>query len=120
MILVDTSVWIDHFSSGNGELVLLLERGGVLIHPFVLGELACGFMSNRSSILAMLQALPEVPVATNSEVLNFIENQVLWRKGIGWVDAHLLASALLANVGILTYDKRMMAVAKDLGVAPGP
>ena len=93
MILVDTSVWIDHFRSNDPALVSALTAGFVSTHPFVIGELACGSLKNRGELIALLQQLPSAPVATNAEALAFIEGRSLMGRGIGYVDVHLLASA---------------------------
>jgi predicted nucleic acid-binding protein len=92
LILVDTSVWVDHLRRGNAELALTLERGTVVMHPFVVGELACGILSDRAAVLELLQDLPMAVTADSDEVLRFIERHGLYGKGIGYVDVHLLAS----------------------------
>ena len=111
MILVDTSVWVDHLRRGNARLARLLEETQVCSHPFVIGELARGRLENRREILALLQSLPQLRSATDGEVLYFIEQQELMGRGIGYVDAHLLAAAKLAGVRELwTLDKRLDSV----------
>ena len=116
MILVDTSVWVDHLRRGDPRLVDLLERSVVIMHPFVVGEIACGSLHDRVSILELLQDLPAAVVAQDAEVLGFIERQVLHGKGIGYVDVHLLASvALTDGAKLWTRDKRLQAVAEALG-----
>ena len=118
MILVDTSVWIDHLRAGVPRLVGALEAGSVCIHPFVIGELACGNMRNRRTVLELLSELPTVPVATDAEVLGFIERRSLMGRGIGYFDAHLLASATLSVTARLwTRDKRLAAVAAELDLS---
>lgn len=118
MILVDTSVWVDHLRRGDAQLVELLERGGVVMHPFVVGEIACGSLADRSAILELLQDLPTAVVADNDEVLGFIERHNLHGKGIGFVDVHLVASvALTSGAKLWTRDKRLGAAAADLGLA---
>lgn len=118
MILVDTSVWVDHLRKGNARLAGLLEETMVATHPFVIGELACGNLRNRSGILGLLQQLPRFPVATDTEVLYFIERQQLMGRGIGYVDAHLLAATVLADDGRLwTVDGRLVKLTAELGVA---
>lgn len=118
MILVDTSVWVDHLRSGDAQLVELLERANVVMHPFVVGEIACGSMRNRSSTLELLQDLPAAAVADSTEVLEFIERHALHGKGIGYVDVHLLASvALTGGAKLWTRDKRLRAVAVALRCA---
>ena len=101
MILVDTSVWVDHLWKNVPPLSEALERGEVTTHPFVIGELACGNLQNRDEVLHLLLALPSATVATNEETLLFIERQKLMGKGIGYIDAHLLASATLTEDTLL-------------------
>jgi predicted nucleic acid-binding protein len=118
MILVDTSVWIDHFRNANPILTDALNRNDILVHPFVTGELACGNLENRSEILARLGVLTRAPVATDSEALALIERYRLMGQGIGYVDVHLLASALLMETGrFWTRDRRLRGAAKALKVA---
>jgi predicted nucleic acid-binding protein len=118
VILVDSSVWVDHLRSGNATLARLLDDGRVIAHPFVVGELALGSMRQREFILTALQDLPQAVVASDIEVLRFINQQALHGLGIGYVDAHLLASVRLTAGGSLwTRDKRLQSVADRLGVA---
>ncbi len=118
MILVDTSVWIDYLRVGNDTLVDRLNVNRVLTHPFIIGELACGDLRNRTEILSLMAALPQVAVATDAEVLFLIEQHRLMGRGIGYIDAHLLASAVLAGfAGIWTRDKRLAALVAELGMA---
>jgi predicted nucleic acid-binding protein len=118
LILVDTSVWVDHFRRGDAGLVDLLERSIVIMHPFVVGEIACGSLQDRESILELLQDLPAAAVAEGDEVLGFIESHVLHGKGIGYVDVHLLASvALTEGAKIWTRDKKLRLVAQMIGCA---
>lgn len=118
MILVDTSVWIDHLRSGNVALSAALEGGLVLTHPFVLGELACGNIANRSEVVALLRKLSVAPVATDEEVLAFIEMRSLMGRGIGYIDAHILASAALSGSARLwTLDRRLERLALEFGLA---
>ena len=118
MILVDTSVWIDHLRSGVPALATALEGGQVLMHPFVLGELACGNIKNRGEVLRLLGALPAAPIATDPEVLGLIERRALMGRGIGYIDVHLLASAALDGVARLwTRDRRLSAAAAELELA---
>jgi predicted nucleic acid-binding protein len=118
MILVDTSVWIDHLRAGTPMLAAALEDERVLMHPFVLGELACGNLENREEVLGLLAALPGAPTATDSEALVFIERRRLMGRGIGYIDVHLLASVALAGTTRLwTRDKRLAAAAADLKLA---
>lgn len=118
MILVDTSVWVDHLRTGDADLAALLDSNLVLTHPFVLGELACGNLRQRNVILNLLKALPQAKVATDEEVLFFIERHTLMGRGIGYIDAHLLAaSSLSAPVSLWTRDKRLRSMAGSLGLA---
>jgi predicted nucleic acid-binding protein len=118
MILVDTSVWINHLRQGDPSLITALESNRVLMHPFVVGELACGTLSRRAEILALLREFPPAPVATDDEALEFIERRGLMGRGIGYVDVHLLASVALAgDARLYTRDGRLTAVALDLGLA---
>ncbi len=120
MILVDTSVWIDHLRAGDNDLVALLGRVQVLTHPFVVGELACGNLRNREEVLGLLKGCPHAQVAQDAEVLEFIARNRLMGRGIGYVDAHLLASVALAGSAKLwTRDRRLAALAGDLGLASG-
>ena len=117
MMLVDTSVWIDHLRQGDAGLMDALNAGQVWMHSFVLGELACGHLRSRAEVLSLLQALPPMPVSTDKEVLFFIDQHALMGRGIGYVDVHLLASARLGGVLLWTRDKRLHAVATELGLA---
>lgn len=116
MVLVDTSVWVDHLRRGAIGLDAPLSEGQVLCHPFIIGELACGNLKNRSSILALLHTLPTVRTAEDDEVLQFIEKLRLMGKGLGYIDAHLLASSLLSHVPLWTLDKRLGDAAAALGI----
>jgi len=121
MILVDTSVWIDHLRKGNAQLNSLLLNTAVLVHPFVIGELACGNLKNRNRVLNLLGDLPTSSVADDREVLFFIERNDLMGCGIGYIDAHLLASVSLSSPARLwTVDRKLNDVAVQLGLAqPG-
>jgi predicted nucleic acid-binding protein len=115
MILVDTSVWVDHLRAGDEDLSTLLNNSQVLMHPFVLGELACGNLRNREMVLRLLKDLPHAALATDDEVLFFIERHALMGHGIGYVDAHLLAAVMLDGAAQMwTRDKRLRAVADSL------
>ena len=118
MILVDTSVWIDHFRSGNAQLKAWLNDNEVVTHPFVIGELACGFMRNRDEILGLLSELPKATVAEHDEVMIFVEDNKLYGTGIGWIDAHFVASALLSKSRLMTLDKPLLKIASMLGLQP--
>jgi predicted nucleic acid-binding protein len=118
LILVDTSVWIDHLRKGIPSLAEALEREDVLMHPFVVGELACGELTRRREVLDLLSTLPSSIVATDHETLRFIENHRLMGKGIGYIDAHLLASVILTEAAqFWTRDKRLGAIAAKLRIA---
>ncbi len=116
MVLVDTSVWVSHLREGNSDLVTLLEAGEVVTHPFVIGELACGNLRNRSEILSLLQELPMAVQGEYDEALQFIDHHQLMGKGIGYIDIHLLLSVLLSNAALWTLDKKLDAVSGQLGV----
>ena len=117
MNLVDTSVWVDHLRRGDRSLTELLTASSVLMHPFVIGELACGNLRKRDQILALLQDLPRAAVATDDEVLFFIGRHTLMGRGLGYVDVHLLASvALHGTARLWTRDKRLRVVADSLGL----
>ncbi len=116
MVLVDTSVWIQHLRTGEPKLVELLENAEVFAHPLIVGELSCGSIKNRSLVLASLRELPAATLATHQETLQFIESRKLWSKGIGWIDAHLLASALMTHCPLWTLDERLKRAARDIGV----
>ncbi len=118
MILVDTSLWIDHLREADARLTQLLTSGQVLAHPFVTGELALGNLRNRAAVLGALQDLPQASVATETEVLHLITTKGLFGLGIGYIDAHLLASVLLTPGALLwTRDKRLLAASAQLSVA---
>lgn len=117
MILVDTSVWVDHLRKGSPRLIALLEDAQVLAHPFVVGELALGYLERRAEILALLSNLPQVEIAAHEEALGFVEQHALIGVGIGWVDVHLLASASLTGVPLWTFDGRLAKAATRLGLA---
>jgi len=116
MVLVDTSIWIDHFRKTEPGLVALLNTGSVVCHPFIIGELAAGNLKNRAAVLGLFQALPTVQVVESHELLDFIDSRGLMGKGLGLVDLHLLASAVLARVPLWTGDKRLAVAAEGLGV----
>ena len=117
MILVDTSVWVEHLRRGLPQLATLLQEGEVLIHPWVIGELACSTLRNRSQVLELLQGLPAATVASDAEVLLLIERDRLMGRGIGYIDAHLLAAARLSHCRLWTQDRRLAAVAEEQGLA---
>lgn len=117
MILVDSSIWIDHFRRNNERLVTFLEAGQVLCHPFILGELALGTLRQRRLILQLLRDLPQAALVQDEEVLAFIERHELAGSGIGYIDAHLLSSSRLAATPLWTRDKRLAEVAQRLRAA---
>ena len=116
MVLADTSIWIQHFRHREPTLAHRLSEGLVLMHPFVSGELACGSLKDRAAILSDLHALPQARLASHAEVLQLIEDRRLWGRGLGWIDAHLLASALLSNCRFWTLDTRLAKAASELGL----
>jgi predicted nucleic acid-binding protein len=117
VILVDTSLWVEHLRRGLPRLATLLQEGQVLIHPWVIGELACGNLRHRSAVLNLLQGLPAAMVASDAEVLLMIERDRLMGRGIGYVDAHLLASAKLRRCVLWSQDRRLAALAQVQGLA---
>ncbi|MCX5814058.1 MAG: type II toxin-antitoxin system VapC family toxin [Proteobacteria bacterium] len=116
MVLVDTSVWVSHLRAGNKELIALLNNGDVMCHPFIVGELACGNIKNRTSILSLLQLLPMAVQVENEEALHFIETNSLMGKGLGYADIHLSASAVLSGVPIWTLDKSLAKISEKLNI----
>jgi predicted nucleic acid-binding protein len=120
MILADTSVWVDHLRAGDARLVRLLEDGEVVSHPFVIGELALGNLRQRDTVLDALNELPQANVATDIEVLHLIRKEALFGRGIGYIDAHLLASTRLSpGTHLWTRDRRLRQLAAWLGLAIG-
>ena len=117
MVLVDTSVWAAHLRHGETGLETLLNEGHVFCHPCVVGELACGNLKNRAGILSLLQALPMAICAEHEEVMQFIENHRLMARGLGYLDAHLLSSAVLTSIQLWTLDKKLNRVSLRLGLA---
>lgn len=117
MTLVDTSVWVDHLRRGHTRLRQLLEDGEVCCHPFVMGELACGNLRHRTTLLSLLSSLPRASVADHAEALQLVEVRGLHGRGLGWIDVHLLASSLLTGCGLWTLDRRLAAAARELGLA---
>ena len=116
-VIVDTSVWRKYLAGVSSTRILgqLLDEDAVLLHPFVLGELTLGGLSDREP--ALFRHLREVPIADNAEVLAFVSQRRLARKAIGWVDAHLLASAFVAQARLWSTDRALIAMARDLGIA---
>ena len=117
MVLVDTSIWVDHLRKGNRHLEKLLIDAEVVCHFFIIGELACGNLGNRAEILILLQSLPAVTTIDFDEYLYFIDQNYLYGVGIGFVDIHLLASAKMANIPIWTADKKLKAAAIHLKIS---
>ncbi len=117
MMLVDTSVWIEHFRQGSAKLSGRLSEGLVFMHPCVSGELACGNLKQREEVLRHLDRLPVAKIASDREVRHLIENLRLYGCGIGWIDAQLIASALLSSCVFWTLDKKLAQIAGNLGVA---
>ena len=115
-ILVDTSVWIKHLRESDKNLIRLLEQGFVACHPFIIGELACGGIKNRHEIISLLNDLPSTDILDHSEIMEFIEYRKLMNKGIGYVDVHLLGSALVSETPLWTYDKALRKMANQLSI----
>ena len=121
MILVDTSVWVDHLRASDQALVGLLNAGMVLAHPFVIGELALANLGQRETVLGALSNLPRAIVATDAEVLHFIDRRAMFGRGVGYIDAHLLAAVrLTAGAELWTRDQRLYGVAVQLGLSITP
>jgi hypothetical protein len=116
VILADTSVWVDHLRRGNVRMASLLEEREIAGHPFVIGEIALGHLKHRQEILALLSDLPQAALANHDEVLRFVDQEKLAGSGLGWVDVHLLAAAALDRCEIWTLDRRLAAVASNLGL----
>lgn len=119
MILVDTSVWIDHFRTADRRLAARLEDGQVCCHPFVIGELACGNLRRRAEVLSLLADLPRLPALATEDVMSFIEDHRLMGKGLGWVDMHVLAAAVTSRQTLWTKDRRLADAAQRLGAGEG-
>src|SRR5581483_1981461 len=117
MILADSSVWINHFRHKDLQMVALLEHEQIVIHPCVIGELALGNLKNRNRALHDLQLLPQIPAATDDEIMEWIERRRTFGKGIGWVDAHVLLSCILNATQLWTTDKPLASVARLCGVS---
>ena len=117
MILVDTSVWIQHLNKGIERLKSLLDEEQVLCHPFVVGELACGALHNRQEVLGLLSSLPQAQLVEHEEVLHLLERRRLHGRGLGWIDAHLLASAILTECTLWTFDKPLGRAAAALAIS---
>lgn len=119
MLLVDTSVWSDHLRRHDPAMAKWLAAGEVLAHPFVVGEIACGAFPHRSEALSLMNRLPSAPLLAQAELLGFIERHALAGRGVGFVDIHLLASAMVVNARLWTRDRRLAQAASGLGVVIG-
>ena len=119
-MLVDTSVWVDHLRHSDPTLSSLLSRGEVECHPFVIGELALGTLRRRSEILTLLHRLPQLRLVGDTEVLTFVDTHRLMGSGIGWIDAHLLASTAIDRTLLWTRDRRLSTVAGALNLGAHP
>ena len=115
-ILVDTSVWIKHLRESEKNLVRLLEQGLVACHPFIIGELACGGIKNRHEIISLLNDLPSTDILDHYDIMEFIEYRKIMNKGIGYVDVHLLGSALVTETPLWTFDKALKKIANQLSI----
>ena len=115
-ILVDTSVWIKHLRESEKNLVRLLEQGLVACHPFIIGELACGGIKNRSEIISLLNDLPSTDILDHNEIMEFIEYRKIMNRGIGYVDVHLLGSALVSETSLWTFDKALRKLANQFSI----
>jgi predicted nucleic acid-binding protein len=116
MVLIDSSVWIDHFRRTEVHLVDLLRENRVLVHPMIVGELACGSLRQRDEVLSLLQLLPLTESPSQDEVLHFIEKRRLFGQGVGWVDVNLLASCVLSGATLWTNDKSLRKIAQALNL----
>ena len=119
-MLVDTSIWIDHFRRSQPALVDALERGDVESHDFVVGELACGTLPRRDDVLTLMRALPRIAAVTHAEAMALVAERQLWGRGLGWIDVNLLAAVLVAGTRLWTIDRRLRKIAHELDVAWEP
>ena len=117
MVLVDTSIWVSHLRDGDSQLEELLNNGDVICHPFIIGELACGNLKNRTEIISLLKSLPTALLVDFEEFLFFVDQNGIYGRGIGFVDVHLLASAQISGATLWTADKRLKSAAGQLGLA---
>ncbi|MCF6148934.1 MAG: type II toxin-antitoxin system VapC family toxin [Candidatus Kuenenia sp.] len=116
MVLVDTSIWVVHLRNGNIGLETLLNEGNVVCHPFIVGELACGNLKNRVEILSLLQTLPMAIHGEHEEIMRFIEDHTFMGKGLGYIDIHLIVSAIITNIPLWTADKKLNEISLKLGI----
>jgi predicted nucleic acid-binding protein len=116
-VLVDTSVWIDHLHCSDPSLVALLQTTGVVMHPAVMGELACGILPNRREFLRLWSALPQAVEVSSAEAFALLEIRRLWGRGLGWTDVHLLGSALVSKVRLWTRDRPLQHCASQLRIS---
>ena len=114
MILVDTLIWVNHLRRHDAVLAAHLEAGEVLCHPYVIGEIGLGLLKQRQKVLELLAALPSATVVSHDEAMTFVEQRSLAGRGIGWVDIHLAASAVVSRAKLWTADRRLAAVARVL------
>jgi len=117
MVLVDTSIWISHLRDGSSYLEVLLNSGDVLCHPFIIGELACGTLKNRNELFSLFKSLPIAKIVEHDEVLKFIEKRNLMGMGLGYIDIHLLASAILSDSPIWSLDKKLNKIANAMDIS---
>ena len=115
-MLVDTSIWIDHVRRPEPRLIVVLDANEVEVHPFVIGELACGRLRPRDELTELLGRLPSLPAVDHEEALIFLERHRLYGRGVGWIDLHLLASTMLARTSLWTRDRQMAAIARELHI----
>jgi predicted nucleic acid-binding protein len=115
-ILVDTSVWINHLREGDQNLTELLEQGLVACHPFIVGEIACGGIKNRHEIIDLLNDLPSTEIIDHADIMEFIENRKIMNIGIGYIDVHLLGSALVSDTPLWTFDKALRKIAIQFSI----
>jgi len=120
VLLVDTSVWVEHFRHGVTTLARLLEEGRIACHPAVIGELACGSLAQRATTLDLLRRLPSALVATDAEALHFLDQHRLYGRGLGWTDVNLLAATALGHSRLWTLDQRLDLAARRLRLAFSP
>ena len=116
LVLVDTSVWVKHLRESEKDLVRLLEQGLVACHPFIIGELACGNIKNQYEIMNLLNDLPSIDALDHCDIMDFIEYRKIMNKGIGYMDVHLLGSALVSETPLWTFDKALRKIANELCV----